>query len=137
MPKTRIFLVVPPPKTPLFGLCPQLRPPFFAVPGHTPTNLYPEYAPPPPPPGLPSVICWETTFLRTHHSLLAKLVDEDDDEDEVGLKERPEDTRYIQRLHQNKSRSTGSAGKGFDSQLLSLLGAAYSGKCRCVTPEGT
>ena len=31
-------------------------------------------------------------------SLLAKLVDEDDDEDEVGLKEKPEDTRYIKKI---------------------------------------
>ena len=31
-------------------------------------------------------------------------VDEDDDEDEVGLKEKPS------KLHQNKSRSTGSVG---------------------------
>ena len=29
------------------------------------------------------------------HSLLANCVDEDDDDDEVGLKEKPEDTRYI------------------------------------------
>ena len=31
------------------------------------------------------------TFLRTHSWL--NWVDEDDDEDEVGLKEKPEDTR--------------------------------------------
>ena len=34
-----------------------------------------------------------TTFLHAHSWL--NLVDEDDDEDEVGLKEKPEDTRYI------------------------------------------
>ena len=37
-----------------------------------------------------------TTFLRTHSWL--NWVDEDDDEDEVGLKEKPEDTRYIKKI---------------------------------------
>ena len=37
--------------------------------------------------------CFTTTFLRAQYWL--NWVDEDDDEDEVGLKERPEDTRYI------------------------------------------
>ena len=37
--------------------------------------------------------CFTTTFLRAHSWL--NWVDEDDDEDEVGLKENPEDTRYI------------------------------------------
>ena len=37
-----------------------------------------------------------TTFLRTHSWL--NWVDEDDDEDEVGLKEKPEDTRYIKNI---------------------------------------
>ena len=37
--------------------------------------------------------CFTTTFLRTHSRL--NWVDEDDDEDEVGLKERPEDTRCV------------------------------------------
>ena len=34
-----------------------------------------------------------TTFLHTHSWL--NWVNEDDDEDEVVLKEKPEDTRYI------------------------------------------
>ena len=38
-------------------------------------------------------------------------------EDEAGLTEKPEDTRYIKKLHQKKTRSTGSAGKGTWSQL--------------------
>ena len=39
--------------------------------------------------------CFTTTFLRAHSWL--NWVDEDDDEqDEVGLKEKPEDTRYIE-----------------------------------------
>ena len=50
-----------------------------------------------------------TTFLRAHSWL--NWVDEDDDEDEVGLKEKPEDTRYIKILHRNKTRSTGSVDK--------------------------
>ena len=40
--------------------------------------------------------CFTTTFLRTHSWL--NWVDEDDDEDEVGLKEKPEDTRYIKMI---------------------------------------
>ena len=31
-------------------------------------------------------------------SLLANWVDEDDDDDEVGLKKKPEDTRYIKMI---------------------------------------
>ena len=40
--------------------------------------------------------CLATTFLRAHSWL--NWVDEDDDEDEVGLKEKPEDTRYIKKI---------------------------------------
>ena len=40
--------------------------------------------------------CFTTTFLRTHS--WQNWVDEDDDEDEVGLKEKPEDTRYIKKI---------------------------------------
>ena len=40
--------------------------------------------------------CFTTTFLRTHSWL--NWVDEDDDEDEVGLKEKPEDPRYIKKI---------------------------------------
>ena len=40
--------------------------------------------------------CFMTTFLRAHSWL--NWVDEDDDEDEVGLKEKPEDTRYIKKI---------------------------------------
>ena len=40
--------------------------------------------------------CFTTTSLRTHSWL--NWVDEDDDEDEVGLKEKPEDTRYIKQI---------------------------------------
>ena len=39
--------------------------------------------------------CFTTTFLRAHSWL--NWVDEDD-EDEVGLKEKPEDTRYIKKI---------------------------------------
>ena len=39
--------------------------------------------------------CFTTTFLDTHSWL--NWVDEDEDEDEVGLKEKPEDTRYIKK----------------------------------------
>ena len=40
--------------------------------------------------------CFTTTFLRAHSWL--NWVDEDDDEDEGGLKEKPEDTRYIKKI---------------------------------------
>ena len=40
--------------------------------------------------------CFTTTFLRTHSWL--NWVDEDDDEYEIGLKEKPEDTRYIKKI---------------------------------------
>ena len=40
--------------------------------------------------------CFMTTFLRVHSWL--NWVDEDDDEDEVSLKEKPEDTRYIKNI---------------------------------------
>ena len=40
--------------------------------------------------------CFTTTFLHTHSWL--NWVDEDDDEDEVGLKEKPEYTRYIKKI---------------------------------------
>ena len=40
--------------------------------------------------------CFMSTFLHAHSWL--KWVDEDDDEVEVGLKEKPEDTRYIKKI---------------------------------------
>ena len=48
-----------------------------------------------------------TTFLHNHSWL--NWVDDDDDQDEVGLKEKPEDTRT--KLHGNETRSTGSVDK--------------------------
>ena len=50
--------------------------------------------------------CFTTTFLPAHSWL--NWVDEDDDEDEVGLKEKPDTSK---RLHRNKTRSTGSVDK--------------------------
>ena len=40
--------------------------------------------------------CFTTTFMRAHS--WRNRVDEDDYEDEVGLKEKPEDTRYIKKI---------------------------------------
>ena len=40
--------------------------------------------------------CFTTTFLHTHSWL--NWVDENDAEDEVGLKEKPEDTRYVKKI---------------------------------------
>ena len=46
--------------------------------------------------------CFTTTFLHTRSWL--NWVNEDDDEDEVGLKEKPEDTiDTSKRLHRNKT----------------------------------
>ena len=47
--------------------------------------------------GFDFIECFTTTFLRAHSWL--NWVDEDDDEhDEVDLKEKPEDTRYIKKI---------------------------------------
>ena len=54
--------------------------------------------------------CFTTTLLRAHSWL--NWVDDDDDEDEVGLKEKTLDTS--KRLHRNKTRSTGSVDKGLN-----------------------
>ena len=58
------------------------------------------------------------------------------DEEEVGLKEKPEVTLYIKTLHQNKTRST---GKGLDSQLCHYwdcgLGES-AGSSRLKAPSG-
>ena len=40
--------------------------------------------------------CFTTTFLRAHYWLT--WVHEDDDEDGVSLKEKPEGTRYIKKI---------------------------------------
>ena len=40
--------------------------------------------------------CFTTTFLRAH-SWLNRVDEHDDEHDEVGLKEKPEDTRYIKK----------------------------------------
>ena len=52
--------------------------------------------------GTDFIECFTTTFLHTHSWL--NWVDEDDDE--VGLKEKPETLDTSKRLHQNKTRST-------------------------------
>ena len=53
---------------------------------------------------------------------------------EVGLKEKPEDTRYIQIVHQNETRSTGSVGKlnivVLIPNFMPLLGTVNSGMGR-------
>ena len=46
------------------------------------------------------------------------------DEDEVGLKEKPDTSK---RLHQNKTRSTGSAGEGLDPKFAIIGTAGASG----------
>ena len=59
-------------------------------------------------------------------------VDEDD------LKPEPEDSRYLKRLHQNETRSTGSVGKltimDLISNFMPTLGTADSGIVRYITP---
>ena len=61
-----------------------------------------------------NIFTFTTTFLHTHS--WPNWVDED----EVGLKEKPEDTKYIQRLHRNKTRSTGSMGKDLIRTLVAI-----------------
>ena len=46
--------------------------------------------------GFDFIECFTTTFLRAHSWL--NWVDEDDDEGEVGWKEKPEYTRYIKKI---------------------------------------
>ena len=58
------------------------------------------------------------------------------DEDEVALKESQKTLDTSKILHRNKTRSTRSVGKGHDPNFA-IIGTADSGKCRCVTPEGT
>ena len=53
--------------------------------------------------------CFTTTFLLAHSWL--NWVDEDDDEDEAGMKKKQKTSK---KLHQNKTRSTGSVGKGLN-----------------------
>ena len=69
---------------------------------------------------IPFIECLTTTFLCAHSWL--NWVDEDDDEDEVGLKEKPEDTTCTSKiLHRNKTRSTGSVDKGLHPNFLPSL----------------
>ena len=60
------------------------------------------------------------------------------DDDEVGLKEKPEDTRNIKRLYQNETWSTGSVGKqnimDLIPNVMPLLGTTDPGMGRIVTP---
>ena len=56
------------------------------------------------------------------------------DEDEVGLKEKPEDTKidYIE----IRPEAPGVRAKELDPNFA-IIGTADSEKCRCITPEGT
>ena len=76
-------------------------------------------------------------------TLTTHWVNEDDWwESEIGLKEKPEDTRSLDTskwLHQHKNRSTGSADKGLDSQLChywELWTWESAGASRLKGPKG-
>ena len=56
--------------------------------------------------------CFTTTFLLAHS--WQNWVDEDDDEDEVGLKKSKKTLDTSKRLHRNKTRSAGSVDKGLN-----------------------
>ena len=64
--------------------------------------------------GFPRFKCYYPTFLARMFDFWLNWVDEDDGEDEVGLKEKPEDTRYIKKITSNKTQSTGSVDKGLN-----------------------
>ena len=58
-------------------------------------------------------------------------------EDEVGLKEKPEDTRYIKKITSKiRPKAPGVRAKDL-IPTLPLLELQTRGKCRCVKPEGT
>ena len=82
---------------------------------------------------LVAIECFTTTFLRTHSWL--SWVDEDDDEDEVGLKEKPEDTRYIKKDYiEIRPEAPGVRVKEIDRNFA-VSGTADSEKYRCVKSE--
>ena len=62
-----------------------------------------------------------------HHIVSMRILTED----YVGLKEKPEDTRYIQSLHGNKTRSTGHMAK-----LIIVRCALVNGLMPCGVMTG-
>ena len=54
-------------------------------------------------------------------------------DDEVGMKEKPEDTRYIKRLHRNETRECGKT-KDLIPNCMPLLGTADTGMGGVVIP---
>ena len=62
------------------------------------------------------------------------------DEDEVGVKEHPEDTRYIKKItlkQDPKHRKCGQRNLIPTFAVILVIGTADSAKCRCVQREGT
>ena len=57
------------------------------------------------------------------------------DEDEVRLKEKPEDARHIKKITSDPKHR--EYGKRNLIPIFAIIGTADSVKCRCVTPEGT
>ena len=55
------------------------------------------------------------------------------DENKVGLKEKTEDTRYIKKIHKNKTQSTGSAGVRAKDMIPNF---AIIGNCRLGNWQG-
>ena len=82
------------------------------------------------------IIACSATFLHTCSWInwSMRMLDDED----VGLKEKPQDTGYIKRLHPNETQSTGSVGKLIIMEsiinFIPLLGTADLGMGRFVTP---
>ena len=74
-----------------------------------------------------------TTFLHTHSWL--NWVDEDDDQDEVGLKEKPETTRYIKQITSIYDPKHRECGQRNLIPTFAVIGTADSEKCRRVKSD--
>ena len=80
-------------------------------------------------------------YLLMEEVWQSNWVDEDDDEDGVDLKEKPEDTKIHQKYYiEIRPEAPGVWAKGLinviKDLIIVIIGTADSEKCRCVKPEG-
>ena len=60
------------------------------------------------------------------------------DDDEVRLKENPEDTRFIKKIHRNETRECGQTKhNGLDAQCYAIIGNRRLGNGLSSLPHGT